>query len=96
MGALEWWLMGQIDFFYWKLALLCSMLGFMFFFLTTEGLVKGKLRLPAWVFSSFTLVIGVFFLRIFLNSLGEFGMGRHESLDELLDAWRLMTGFLGR
>jgi hypothetical protein len=87
--------MAQIDPFYWKLAVLCSLVGIFFFFLTTESLVQGKLKLPAWVFSSFTLVIGVFFFRIFVDSVGEFSKGTHPSLDNLLDVWRLVTNFIG-
>jgi hypothetical protein len=83
--------MGYIDVFYWKLALLCCLVGLMFLFVTAEGLVQGKLRLPAWVFSCFTLVIGVFFFRIFVNSLGEFDMGQHGSLDQLMDACKLVV-----
>ena len=86
--------MGSIDVFYWKLAVLCCVVGLMFLFVTAEGLVSGKLRLPAWVFSSFTLVIGVFFFRVFVNSLNEFDMGQHVSLDQLMDACRLVVGVL--
>ncbi len=86
--------MGLVDFFYWKLAAGCCLLGIVFLFITTECLVKGKLRLPAWVFSSFTLVIGIFFLSVFINSLGEFSVRRHDSLDEMLRAWSLVKGFV--
>lgn len=85
----------MVDIFYWKLAFLCCLVGILFFFITAESLVRGKLKLPAWVFSSFTLVIGVFFFRIFLSSLSEFEAGRHQTLDEFLDMWRLITGLLG-
>ena len=87
--------MFHIDPFYWRLAILCSLVGLTFFFVTTEGLIQGKLRLPAWVFSSFTLVLGVFFFRIFVNSMYEFNMGQHVSLDNLVDIWRILTGFFG-
>ena len=86
--------MSHINMFYWELAVLCCLSGLLFFFITAESIVRGKLRLPAWVFSSFTLVIGVFFFRIFINSLSEFSMGRHISIDQLLDAWRLLTHFV--
>jgi hypothetical protein len=76
--------MGLVDFFYWKLAVGCCFVGILFLFATTESLVQGKFRVPAWVFSTFTLVIGVFFLKVFLNSLGEFSVGRHDSLDDLM------------
>jgi len=85
--------MGQVDFLYWKLAAVCFVVAIAFFFLTTESLVRGKMQLPAWVFSSFTFVIGAFFFSIFLNSLSEFKLGVHSSLDELLDAWDLVCGF---
>jgi hypothetical protein len=90
----EWWLMSHIDMFYWKLAILCCLVGVVFFFITAESLVQGKLRIPAWVFSSFTLVIGVFFFRIFVNSLSEFHMGQHVSLDQLMDTWRLVLSYI--
>ncbi len=85
--------MGQVDFLYWKLAAVCFVVAIAFFFFTTESLVRGKLQLPAWVFSSFTFVVGAFFFSVFLNSLTEFRMGAHYSLDELLDAWDLVSGF---
>jgi hypothetical protein len=86
--------MGHIDIFYWKLAVLCSLVGLLFFFMTAESLIQGKLRLPAWVFSLFTLVIGVFFFRVFLRSLDEFGLGRHTALDDLVNIWRMVAGFM--
>lgn len=86
--------MGHIDIFYWKLAILCCILGILFLFLTTESLVQGKFRLPAWVFSIFTCAIGVFFLRIFINSLNEFNSGNHQSIDQLLDAWKMISNFM--
>ena len=86
--------MSHIDMFYWKLAILCCLVGLLFFFITTESIVKGKLRLPAWVFSLSTLVIGVFFFRIFVNSMREFNMGQHVSLDQLMDTWKLLLSFM--
>lgn len=82
--------MGQVDTFYWKLAIGTCILGILFLFFTTESLVRGKFRIPAWVFSSFTMVLGVFFFKVFLNSLAEFSVGRHDSLDEMLRAWALI------
>jgi len=87
--------MGHVDFFYWRLAALCFVLGILFFFLTTDSLVKGKLRLPAWVFSSFTLVMGIYFFTIFVKSANEFMIGRHEALDELIDTWEMISRFFG-
>jgi hypothetical protein len=84
--------MSHVDIFYWKLAILCCLLGLLFFFMTAESLIQGKLRLPAWVFSLFTLVIGVFFFRVFTNSMVEFDAGHHQSLDEFMNMWRVMTG----
>jgi len=84
--------MGHIDVLYWKLAIACGVIGIFFFFATTESLVKGHFKLPAWVFSIFTLVIGVFFFKIFLNSLSEFTMGSHQSLDQLIRAWSIIIG----
>jgi len=86
--------MGLVDILYWKMAAACCVTGIFFLFVTTEGLVRGRFRIPAWVFSSFTLVIGVFFFRVFLNSLAEFSVGRHDSIDELIAAWKLVGGFL--
>ena len=87
--------MFHVDPFYLRLAGICLVIGLLFFFITTESLVRGKLRLPAWVFSSFTLTLGVFFFHIFINSVSEFGLGHHETLDELIDAWQLLTHFIG-
>ena len=87
--------MGYVDIFYWKLAILCCITGLFFFFATTESLIQGKFRLPAWVFSIFTMVLGVFFFDVFIDSLGEFGVGCHDSLDDLLDTWRIVMRFFG-
>lgn len=87
--------MGYVDVFYWKLAILCCIAGLFFLFATTEGLIQGKFRLPAWVFSIFTLTIGVFFFDIFIDSLGEFSVGRHDSIDQLMDTWGVVTRFFG-
>jgi hypothetical protein len=86
--------MSHVDIFYWKSAVLCCLVGLFFFFVTAECIVKGKLRLPAWVFSTFTLVIGVFFFRVFTRSMFEFNIGRHESLDDLLNVWKLVSMYL--
>jgi hypothetical protein len=73
----------------------CAVAGLFFMFVTTEALVRGKLKLPAWVFSSFTLVLGVFFFRIFINSVAEFYMGQHDSLDTLMAHLSLLASFFG-
>ncbi|HDS31053.1 MAG TPA: hypothetical protein ENN67_08425 [Firmicutes bacterium] len=82
--------MGLVDIFFWKVAVGCCFLGILFLFATTESLVQGKFRIPAWVFSSFTLTLGVFFLKIFINSMGEFSMGRHDSIDLLMRIGRMV------
>ncbi len=86
--------MWQVDILYWRLASICFIVGLAFFFFTTDSLIRGKLRLPAWVFSIFTFVVGVFFFRIAVNSLREFQMNRHNSLDELLDAYYRIVNFI--
>ena len=45
--------------------------------------------------SSLGITLGFFFFHIFLNSVGEFSVGRHETLDELIDAWQLLAHFFG-
>jgi len=80
---------------YMRLAALCFVLAVTFFFITTECLIKGKLKLPSWVFSSFTLVIGVYFFNVFLRSMNEFTVGRTDALDELLDIWGTALRFIG-
>jgi intracellular septation protein A len=86
--------MWQVDIIYWRLAAICFVVGLAFFFFTTDSLIRGKLRLPSWVFSIFTFVVGVFFFRIAVNSVHEFQMNRHNSLDELLDAYHMILNFL--
>ncbi len=86
--------MSQVDFFYVRLAIICCIVAVVFFYITTESLIKGKLRLPAWVFSSFTLVIGIFFFDVFIDSVGEFSLGKTDSLDELIDMWEMVARFM--
>jgi len=86
--------MDHVDFFYWKLAALVCFLGLAFFFLTVEGLIRGKLSLPSWVYSIFTFTIGVFFFSIFVNSMNEYWMGRHDTMDNFIDLYHQVTWFL--
>lgn len=88
--------MGHVDILYWKVAAVCFVVGIFFFFITTETLIRGKLRLPSWVFSMFTMVIGTFFFRIFVNSMSEFGIGQTGSVDELMKAWELIRDLTGK
>jgi len=85
--------MGQVDFFYIRLAAICFVIAILFFFFTTESLVRGKLRLPAWVFSLSTLVIGIFFFNVFLGSVQDFMQGRTDTLDELIDISHIVVNF---
>ena len=87
--------MENISFLYWKLAALCFIIAITFFFITAEALIRGKLSLPSWVFSSFTFVIGFYFFSVFLRSLGELNMGSHDALDELLDVVDTALSFVG-
>ncbi len=61
---------------------------------TTDALIKGKLQLPAWVFSMFNFLIGFYFFRIFILSLGEFRLGRHDSIDDMLDIWDTLVNVI--
>lgn len=87
-------MLAGIDPLYWKLAGGSLFIAILFFSITTDGLVKGKFGLPAWVFSAFSLVVGVLFFNIFLNSVNEFSVGRHVTLDKMLDAWEIMVRFV--
>jgi len=90
----EWEItMGHVDFLYIRLAAVCFVIAILFFFFTTESLVRGKLRLPAWVFSLSTLVIGIYFFNVFLNSVQDFMQGRTDTLDELIDISALVASF---
>jgi hypothetical protein len=82
-----------IDIFYLKLAILCCLVGLFFFFVSSESILRGKLSLPSWVFAAFSLVIGVFFFRTFVDSVNEFNIGRHDSLDQLIDTWQLVVHY---
>jgi len=86
--------MGQVDIIYWKLAAICFVVGLAFFFFTTDSLIKGKLRLPAWVFSSFTFIAGFYFFHVAIASLAEFNQGKHDSIDTLLYGWHLIVKFV--
>lgn len=87
-------MIGNVDPIYWKMAGGCLLIAIIFLFITTDGLVKGKFALPAWVFSIFTMSIGVFLFRITLNSLSEFRMGQHSSLDQMLDVWEKVLHYM--
>jgi hypothetical protein len=87
-------MIGNVDPIYWKMALGCFLIALLFLFITTDGLVKGKFTLPAWVFSSFTMVIGVVLFRVFLNSVNEFEAGQHTSLDQMIDMWAKVLHFV--
>lgn len=86
--------MAFVDPLYVKLAIGCFVTAIVFFFITIDNLVKGKFGMPSWVISLFTMTIVVFFMRIFLISLTEFQMGRHRSLDQMMDAWEIVIRFL--
>ena len=85
---------GHVDVLYWKMAAICAVMALFFFYITTESLIRGKLKLPAWVFSSFTLVLGIFFFKVFIDSLGEFNNGRHDTLDDMIKHLRVLARFL--
>jgi len=85
----------NVYYYYWKIAAICFIIAITFFFITTETLIKGKLKLPSWVFSSFTFVIGFYFFNIFLRSMTEFTVGRHDSIDHLLNIWGAAVKFIG-
>jgi hypothetical protein len=85
--------MGPVDFLYIRLSAICFVIAILFFFFTTETLVRGKLKLPAWVFSLSTLVIGIYFFNIFLGSIQDFMQGRTDTLDELIDISHVVFSF---
>ena len=87
-------MLGNVDPIYWKMALGCFLIAIVFLYMTTEGLVKGKFSLPSWVFSSFTMTVGIALFRVFLNSVNEFGAGKHTSLDQMLDMWTKVLHFV--
>ena len=87
--------MDNVNFLYWKVIALCFIVAITFFFFTTETLIQGKLKLPSWVFSSFTFVIGFYFFSVFLRSLSELKTGSHDSIDELLDICHITLKFFG-
>lgn len=87
-------MMAFVNPLYVKLAIGCFVTAIVFFFITIDNLVKGKFGLPSWVISLFTMTIVVFFMRIFLISLNEFQMGRHRTLDQMMDVWEIIIRFL--